>query len=220
MGTSISDLTSEALAFADQQGLAQSPEKVLELKQSWLAEPSEDFLPGVALLYASSEGLDIIVTLMDKTIFSEATGFNQKTWELGDVVELFAGIPGFPAYWEIHVTPNDHRLQLQWTAADFDSVRKSERQIEEFHITEPDFITSSVSIDEDSHRWSTHIFLPWKSIGIASNPSSLTFEIAICRYDASPGKKEATLSSTANLTKPSYHRRHEWTTLTLDIPEI
>src|SRR5690606_427901 len=103
-------LTDTTQAFARANGLTEAPQQVLLLQQAWLEENTPDFRPAVTLLYPRQDGLYVVVSLVDEDIFNSATSFNQETWKMGDVAECFIGVTGNPAYWELHFTPDNHRL--------------------------------------------------------------------------------------------------------------
>lgn len=194
-----------------------TPQHVLTFKQAWLEQTSDSFRPAIAELYPNKSGLKVIFTLEDDEIFSEATGFNQETWKLGDVVEIFLGIPGESDYWELHVTPNNQRLQLAWNPQSFEDFRQGAIPLQKCMITDPEFIQSEVTVNTEKKMWQCSVFIPWTSIKLATGQASYELELAFCRYDVSRNQKGATLSSTAALSKASYHRRHEWDTLLLEV---
>lgn len=194
------------------------PQHVLTFKQAWLEENSADFRPAKAELYPNKTGLQIVLTFEDEEIYNDATGFNQYALKLGDVAEIFVAVPGEPAYWELHITPNNHRLQLAWDKQRFESAKKGILTLEDCMVADPEFIQSAVTVDTAENRWQTTVFLPWKSIDLPDGQEIYTLELAFCRYDASRSQEKATLSSTAPLSKADYHRRHEWDVIQLEVP--
>ncbi|WP_221773421.1 hypothetical protein [Ruficoccus amylovorans] len=167
------------------------------------------------MLHSDQMGLTLNITLEDKDIHNEATRPNQRTWELGDVVEIFVAVPGSARYWELHITPGNQRLQLAWDPAGFKAYRQGDRPFSDFFVEDMGFMQSQTQIDSANNRWHIQAFIPWSSLGLPDGQSEYALEIAVCRYDATHNKDKATLSSTAPLTKASYHRRHEWDTLRL-----
>ncbi|MDQ8194810.1 GDSL-type esterase/lipase family protein [Coraliomargarita sp. SDUM461004] len=210
---------SSSLSSHSESMLYNTPQHKLSFKQTWLEKESEDFRPATVELTPNTAGLDIVVNLEDEDIYSDATELNQKTWELGDVLEIFVGTPGQSAYWELHITPNNQRLQLAWDEHSFKAYRKGTQTFEDFLISDPEFIHSEVTVDTENNRWQARVFLPWESINLPRNQHQYTLELAFCRYDADHSKEKATLSSTAPLSKASYHRRHEWDTIQLKVPQ-
>ena len=199
--------------------LNNAPQHRLVFKQSWLEKESEYFRSATAELYPNAMGLDIVLTLEDDDIYNDATELNQRAWTLGDVVEIFIGIPEQSAYWELHITPNNQRLQLAWNEESFKSVNKGARTLEDCMIADPEFIRSEVNVEQEQKRWKVHAFIPWESINLPRGRDEYTLELAFCRYDADHTQEEATLSSTAPLCKADYHRRHEWDVIQLKVAQ-
>lgn len=206
--------TSQATSACRQSSQEQASH-TLSLRQHWLDTPSDDFTEGQVMLHSAPTGLTLNVTLQDRDIYNEATTPNQRTWELGDVVEIFVAVPGSPRYWELHITPGNQRLQLAWDPAGFKAYRQGNRPFSDFFVEDMSFMQSQTQIDSANDRWHIQAFIPWSSLGLPDGQTEYTLEIAVCRYDATHNKEKATLSSTAPLTKASYHRRHEWDTLRL-----
>ncbi|MBK1859943.1 hypothetical protein [Cerasicoccus arenae] len=203
------------MTYAEELNLGEKPSVILPLKQFWLPEPEKDFLPAVALLYPRKDSLEIVVTMKDAAVYSDANGSNQFMWKLGDVVEIFIGVEGKGNYWELHVTPNNYHLQLHWSHDGLDNVRAGEKSIEDFMVDAPSLFESQVSIGPEKDIWQVHVTLPWQSIGLAPGQCDYEVDMAICRYDATPGVVGTVLSSTAPLRARSYHRRLEWNALSL-----
>lgn len=85
------------------------------LTQPWLktAGPSA-FHPRWAKVSWSCLGLCYDVVFLGPRHHNRACRLNERTWELGDVCELFLQLSGQSTYLELHVTPENHRLQLLW----------------------------------------------------------------------------------------------------------
>lgn len=208
-------------AFAKEQGLNEAPQQALPLHQAWLSTPTPELRPATALLYPRNDGLHVVVTMEDKDIFNNATGPNQKTWQLGDVVEIFIGVSGQEKYWELHVTPDNHILQLEWTQADLAAYRSKEVPLADYLVNDLEFFRSNVSLNREKQLWQVHAFIPWSSVGLPTGASAYTLDFAVCRYDLSRdangqfAEKDTTYASTANLSALNYHLRHNWHTIRL-----
>lgn len=209
------DLTATTQAFARQHGLTGAPQQVLPLQQSWLDEPEPDFRPATAALYPRKDGLHVVVALSDEDIFNSADGFNQKTWRMGDVAECFIAVTGSPIYWELHFTPGNQRLQLEWTLETFLRFRAKEGVFEQHLVNDPSFCSSSVSVDQEDKLWQVYFVIPWTSIGLSAGADAYRIDFAVCRYDVSRQSDGITYASTAKLPVADYHLRDHWHKLTL-----
>lgn len=204
------DLSALSRTFAIESGLAERPSLELLFKQSWRQKEQASFSPGHVALYPRSRGLAIIASFSDEVIFSKATGMNQPMWELGDVFEIFVGISGQPEYWELHVTPNNHRLQLMWTEETFISFRKKESVLSDHAMTDVDFLSVATRINQEKNYWQVYVFLPWASIGLSDGNDLYDLELAFCRYDSSSDGRPSILSATAPFKKLNFHAREQW----------
>jgi hypothetical protein len=182
----------------------------LQFRQGWvgpLAAPQEG---GVAYVGRALEGLCFYTCLQDSDIFSRATADDQKMWTLGDVVEFFVK-PGRERsdYWEIHLTPNGHIMDLyieergaflQGGAAAF-ARALSHRSQSKFEVT----------TFPDQRKWAAQICIPWKAFGAqGAPPAASTWQFAVCRYNCSGGLENPELSSVAPFTIKSFHRYEEF----------
>lgn len=141
------DTTALSRSFAIECGLPGKPAVEFCFDQSWLREKDEAFRPGHVALYPRSGGLVVIASLRDEVIYTDATSGNQPMWELGDVFEIFIAVPSQSKYWELHVTPNNYRLQLEWTEQDFNSFRQKTSLLSDHVISDGGFFTSTTRIN-------------------------------------------------------------------------
>lgn len=209
------DLSALSRTFALESGFSEFPSVELSLGQSWLEKEQENFRPGHVALYPRKRGLAVIASLKDEDIYSDATTMNQPMWQLGDVFEIFIGAPEQQAYWELHVTPNNHRLQLIWTPQAFISFRNGDSTLADQAIPNTDFLTSVTRINRTENYWQVYIFLPWTSIDLPDLDDLHTVELAFCRYDSGLAGQPPTLSSTAPFNKINFHLREQWNRISL-----
>jgi len=66
------------------------------LGQAWLVESQSEFSPATVRTGWRENSLFIFAELADRDIFNRATELNQRTWEMGDVFEIFLGSGGNP----------------------------------------------------------------------------------------------------------------------------
>ena len=83
------------------------------MQQGWLDSREADFLSAEIRVGWTPSRLIVLAKIPDRDIFTQATGPNQKMWELGDVFEMFLKPEDRTDYVELHVTPPNFRLQYQ-----------------------------------------------------------------------------------------------------------
>ena len=173
----------------------------LPLRQNWSETMPEE--SGVARIGATAAGLSVHVRFEDSDIFSTATANQQRMWTLGDVVEVFVK-PGFDRsdYWEVHVTPNNFLMDLHIPSRA--GMQSGEHTWEDI-ITPESGTTYQTRVVDGS--WSAELTIPWAAFGLTEPPASGTaWQFAVCRYNYNGGVEEdPELSSTAPLTRRSYH---------------
>lgn len=182
---------------------------LLPLRQHWSDSMPEE--GGVARIGATKAGLSVYTRFEDSDIFSTATADQQRMWTLGDVVEVFVK-PGRDqdSYWEVHVTPNDFLMDLSIPSR----AGMSSGEITWEEIIAPESGTVYQTNVEDG-VWSAELTIPWSAFGLNGMPAKgTTWQFAVCRYNYNGGLENHVLSSTAPLTKASYHRYEEYTDLT------
>lgn len=184
------------------------------LRQAWRREgPEPRFQPGWARLRWNERGLLFDIVLAGARPRNAARSLNERTWELGDIAEIFLQQAGSEEYLEVHVTPENQRLQLRWTAAGFAAFRRDLSLFPKFTVADPHWLESASLVRE--RDWSVSAFLPVTMLGLgaAALGPATRLEGAVCRYDCTTG--EAVHSATAPLTEAAYHRRAEWDAIVL-----
>ncbi len=170
------------------------------MQQSWLDAPEADFLAAEIRVGWAPSRLVILAEIPDRDIFTQATGPNQRTWELGDVFEIFLKPDDRSDYVELHVTPPNFRLQLQ-----IESQGKPTTQLDD------GVFSSRVKIDTANQKWTVYAEVPASLITgrnhIATGESWL---FSFSRYDASRDGRPPILSSTSPHQAINFHRIHEW----------
>jgi hypothetical protein len=192
------------------------PAMPCELHQHWLPGPEPDFAPGVIWTAWHADQLLVWAELTDYDIFSEATGLNQKMWELGDVLEIFLRPVDQEAYVEFHVTPNNHRLQLRFPCTAV--LREAQRtgRFDPFFIP-GEAIQSQTWVLPAENRWYIYAQIPARSVGApAASLAGQQWRYSFSRYDVTRGRSTPILSSTAAHTDPDFHDQAAWGTLQFD----
>lgn len=186
------------------------------LGQSWLPRGTEaGFRPGQARVTWHEQALIFNLLFRGRPTGNRARRLNERTWELGDVGEVFLQISGRADYWEFHVTPENHRLQLHWPPHGLAAFRSGGAPLEQFTLG-PKAGLRSTAIVEDG-GWRATLAVPVAALGLAGLAAGLCFRTAVCRYDCA-GTADPVCSATAPLREMSFHRPDEWTSLTLCPP--
>lgn len=198
------DLESVRRAF---QGAASCP-----LQQTWLDEEEIGFSPGTVRTGWRGDSLLIFAELTDIDIFNDATKLNQRVWELGDAFEIFLRAEKKENYVELHVTPNNQRLQLHYPdGTSAEKVRKN-GGLEIFLIWDEAF--HSKTWVEDG-MWLVYAEIPASLVCNPNEPIENTrWRFSFGRYDYARGVEEPVVSSSSRHAKPDFHRQHEWGVMT------
>lgn len=187
----------------------------IELKQAWLPEFEPGFNPTAVWVVWKPEGLFLFARLEDDAINSSSTHYNQRLWELGDVFESFFLFEGAEAYYEFHVSSNNHVLQLRF---DLDLTPAQRRlQLPKLFMPEQ-VIKSQVWVEEDQHQWYVFFMIPHsilKPDGALAAGDSLKFSFS--RYDYCSESKEPVLSSSSDHQELDFHRHEDWGTMILKV---
>lgn len=184
----------------------------LPLVQPWRAgEPEPGFQPGWARIRWQETGLYYDLVFLGAGARNSARRLNERTWELGDVGEIFVQSGHGPDYLELHVTPENCRLQLLWPAGGIVRVRSKAATLDEFMVSQPDWVQSRTHVG--SGFWTIQATVPPARLGLFRLHAGQCFRTAVCRYHAQAG--EPVLSSTASLPIPFFHQREGWHSLLL-----
>jgi hypothetical protein len=151
-----------------------------------------------------------LATLEDRDLFTTATAHNQWMWERGDVLEVFVRRAGETAYREVHVTPNNWRLLLEFP--DDQTIRRlrsGEETDRARYCGDPLTLRSRVRTDPEQNRWQALVGIP-----LEKTEAGQTWHLSFSRYDAAAGQKPVTYSTT-RFSVPDFHRQQEWEPYTL-----
>ena len=176
----------------------------IRMGQAWLKETEPDFLAAEVRSGRVGNSLVVSATLPDLDIFTRATDANQRTWELGDVFEIFLKPEGEDFYRELHITPANSHTMLTFAA---ESVPGKFL---------PDGIFASHVWIESGH-WQVLAEIP--SAVITGREEILPGEkwrFSFCRYDAFQDGRMPILSTTSPHPMPKFHRPAEWGVMVFD----
>jgi nucleoside-diphosphate-sugar epimerase len=170
------------------------------LGQFWNAAPEPGLKPTTVSATFSDGKLHVVAELEDDDVFNTATTHNQRTWETGDVFEIFARRDDSEEYVEVHVTPENIKLHLKFT--DFGHTSRIEDDISRV-AADPEEIASTAQRTETGWRATASVPLP-------AGPGD-RIRVSFCRYDATRGQEALVLSSTSPHPVLRFHRPLEWT---------
>lgn len=185
-----------------------------QFQQAWRDSREPGFAPALAELRATDEVLHVLAVLGDHDIHNSATGFNEKTWQTGDVFEIFIQTDA-DTYYEFHITPENRHLFLAWTTESFSAHNVGKTTLEAAMIEDRNFLSSETRIRDTRNHWTVVARIPYTKLGInpANPPAEL--KVAFARYDASRDGSAPILSATPDFPQASYHQRDYWHALTL-----
>ena len=177
------------------------------LRQHWGNSTPEQ---GAAAVFVwSDKGLQVRVAMADQAINNTATGLKQKTWELGDVAEIFIKpVAEDSAYYEFHVTPQNVILDLAIQSADKVSNAWQDRHQYQSKARSRTMISKG--------SWVAQLFIPWEALSFKPQ-MGCEMKLAVCRYNYFDAKDNSKIeySSSAPLSELNYHRPWEWNTAVL-----
>lgn len=184
----------------------------VSLGQAWLAIPEKDFAPGIVRTGWRENSLLVFADLSDTDVFTQAKRHNDRFWELGDTFEMFLQPPGQEAYVELHVAPNNLRLQLRFAKP------PSPRDADPFGsaLIHDQVFDSRTWVKPEKHGWCAFAEIPLlalierQGLGPAPVLSSSTWRFSFSRYDATRGREHPVISSSSPHSKPAFHRPDEW----------
>ena len=169
------------------------------LRQAWRAAPEAGLLATRVAVTFRGGALHVQAELDDDDVFNTATAHNQRTWELGDVFEIFARRADEPGYVEAHVTPDNIKLHLRFV--DHEQHRRI-AGIDEV-ACDPAAIESTAT--RTATGWRATAVVP-----LGAGPGDLIF-VSFCRYDATRGQAKPVLSSSSPHPVLAFHRPDQWT---------
>ena len=177
----------------------------MRLGQAWRNTPERDFAPGVVRTGSRGDTLLVFADLSDRDVFTQAKRHNDRFWEMGDTFEIFLQPEGQSGYVELHVTPNNLRLQLKFdrppAAGDADPFARAliTRQI----------FDSKTWPSSSGPGWSVLAEIPIDRLfGVKLANSNWRFSFG--RYDATRNREQPVISSTSKHSQPAFHRPDEW----------
>lgn len=174
----------------------------LRLENQWPAKPKQE----AAEVWLGHTGghLHVLARIPDAHVVCRAYGPNQRMWELGDTFEIFLHAGGMDHYFEFHVTPPNHRMQLRLPA----SASLDDASFERNLLPDPAF-RSETRIEP--FGWTVLATIVAATVEVDSAPlAGREWTFSFCRYDYDSIAGKPVLSSTTPHAELNFHHRHEW----------
>jgi hypothetical protein len=172
-----------------------------------------------ARLVWDDEALYFAADMDDAELRSYGTKRNDHLWE-GDVFELFFKPQNDrPEYYEFQVNPRSVILELAFPKRGFDFATLAARP----PLGMKAVAVSRGTVDQpgDADRgWTVEGRIPWTVFAPSGGQPKPGVEwgFALCRYDYGPAGTKPVLTSSAPLTKPSFHRYEDYGRLRFEGP--
>ncbi len=187
--------------------LAFAPCPPIPFGQGWRDAPEAEFRPASVRVGWTAEALWFLSHLEDDDIHNAATRPNERTWELGDVFEIFVRRMDAPRYFEAHVTPENQTLQLELPhpLPGLDWPPPGLRE---------DLLAGTRALVE-AGQWRALAGIRFAAMGEeATRGAGWLFSCS--RYDYTRGRQAPILSSASPHATPNFHDQSAWGTLTLE----
>jgi len=183
------------------------------MQQTWLPALEPDFAPGFVRAGWRDEALFVFAELTDADIFTRATRHNERMWELGDAFEIFLRPHTQDAYTELHITPNNLRMQLRLADAQAVGRLSKTNSFESAMIARPIF-ESAVWVRPELKVWHVSAKIPVAGICERAQPmQGARWHFSFSRYDYTHGREKPVISSTSPHPIARFHSQAEWGTM-------
>ena len=183
---------------------------VLDLFKHGTKELPEE--KGIAFLWKDSEYL---YACEDSDVYNSAKEKNEKTWETGDVMELFFQAPGREEYYELHLTPGDATLELRIPGAENLGKVPFESQ-----FYQSGFSAYARNFDHpDCKGWLGLMTIPFEGLGIADGKLHKS-RFSVCRHNFNKKWTKPEISSTTIFLEGGFHQPHLWHEIEQDIIKL
>ena len=183
----------------------------LEFGQPWCTASETGWQGGTVRTGWHASRFLYLATLADNHLVATAACNDQFLWQIGDVLEVFAGVDGDSGYIEYHTDPNGRTLRLRWPDKDAVSKVTEIAKVADFIVKDE---ATLVRVRRTENGWQVYGEIPATSLsGGCGTLAGQSWQLNFGRYDYRDLKSPPVLSSTSPLTKPSFHRRHEWRTI-------
>ena len=168
-----------------------------------------------ARLLWDRENLYFLAEMQDADIYAEVQEHDGRTWN-DDVFELFfKPAEDKPGYYEFQVNAAGTMLDM-FLPRRGDGGYQRYRSDDEFHMEAKVALRGTLNRRQDRDRnWLVEGRIPWRDFhrtGGRPEPNE-RWKFALCRYDYRIDTPQPELSTSAPLTKPSFHRVEDYASL-------
>jgi hypothetical protein len=189
---------------------------VCTMKQAWLPAPEPGFRPAMVRTGWRLDALYVLADMEDAEIFNPETRFNEPSFQVGDVFEMFLRPEDQEPYYEIHVSPQNQKFQLRvpFENAIFQVKMPPGVFLPPDWMVTRTVVESRVSVLAGQERWRVLAVIPFRLVverGAVAPGANWRFSFS--RYDYTRGVAKPVLSSTSPHQVLSFHRQQEWGTL-------
>lgn len=184
---------------------------VVEAQQAWQTELDPCFRPMRVKAGWTPNALYVYAEIEDADIFNPEKQFNATSFLSGDVFEMFLRPCDQEAYYEIHVSPENQKLQLRFPSADALVKPRAQPGLPPEWFISNRIIESRVRVNTAQQLWEVAAEIPFDLVCEASIPQRGTrWLFSFSRYDYTRGQGKPVLSSTSPHTVLNFHRQTEW----------
>lgn len=186
-------------------------------QQGWSEVTSPEFRHGKASAAWTDTSLVVYAELTDDDIYNEVqeADFNKMAYSFGDVFEIFLKPSGQDSYFEIHISPRNHKLQLRLPFPDCfkklkDKFKSPGEMIDSLKIWDP-VVKSMVMIDRDLKKWMVVAEIPLSMLAEKEPVKPGTkWRFSFSRYDYTRPNPKPVYSSTSPHSAINYHLIDEY----------
>ena len=168
-----------------------------------------------ARLLWDRENLYFLAEMQDADIYAEVLEHDGRTWS-DDVFELFfKPAEDKPGYYEFQVNAAGTMLDM-FLPRRGDGGYERYRSDDEFHMEAKVALRGTLNRRQDQDRsWVVEGRIPWRDfLRTGGRPeASERWKFALCRYDYRIDTPQPELSTSAPLTRPSFHRYEDYASL-------
>lgn len=189
----------------------------IPLQQAWRGSLERNFRPGWARAHWEPAALHFDILFMGGGARNKARSLNERTWTLGAIAEIFLMQPDLGCYIELHITPENQRLQLRWPVGAIAEMQSGKRPLSDFLVWDEAWVQSSSCVTEKD--WQVSVTIPVSVVDPrrgARFHAGTTLLANVSRYDYPVGP-EPILSATAPLREAFYHRWEDWHQMALAV---
>jgi len=207
----VKKLTSVDLESWEKSVAALTDAQSVESRQAWRTDPEPGFRPMRVKTGWTNKALYVYAEIEDADIFNPETRFNEMSFMSGDAFEMFLRPCDQDAYFEIHVTPGNQKLQLRFPSAQALATPRATPGLPADWFIKDCVIESRVRVNAAAEKWEVLAEIPFDLVCETALPKSGSqWLFSFSRYDYTRGREQPVLSSSSPHPVVSFHRQSEW----------